>query len=271
MRWLSDQVPEIADIWSPSRAVLLERRLWLQVMRGQRQLAPHLKMTAVDLDVYQQVLFSVDLDSIRARELRTKHDLKARLEEFNDLASKQACRELQLAHLGMTSADVVENVSLMQIRQSLRVLADMRPSVGSRLDQLAARLPFRGIKGAVGTMQDQADLLGSLDRARELDRRVAAAFHFSNLMNSVPQTYYRSLDLEVASTVYNFVLGLPAHWARPVVAGYQAMVADYAGSTWNEGDVSTSSVRRVALPGLFVAAAAVVKQVDPPPFLAEVW
>lgn len=269
MRWLADQVPEIADIWSPSRAVILERRLWMQVMRNQRQLAPHLKMTAVDLDVYQQVLFSVDLDSIRARELRTKHDLKARLEEFNDLASKQKGRELQLAHLGMTSADVVENVSLMQIRQSLRELAAMTGP--GRLEQLAARLPFRGIKGAVGTMQDQADLLGSLDRARELDRRVAAAFQFSNLMNSVPQTYYRSLDLEVAATVYTFVLDRPPHWARHVVAGYQTMVADYAGETWNEGDVSTSSVRRVALPGLFVAAAAVIKQIDPPPFLAEVW
>jgi adenylosuccinate lyase len=39
-----------------------------------------------------------------------------------------------------------------------------------------------------------------------------------------------------------------------VLRGYASMVAELAGAQWNEGDVSCSVVRRVALPGAFFAA-----------------
>ena len=39
-----------------------------------------------------------------------------------------------------------------------------------------------------------------------------------------------------------------------VLRGYQSMVAELAGGQWNEGDVSCSVVRRVALPDAFFAA-----------------
>src|SRR5690606_1212589 len=38
-----------------------------------------------------------------------------------------------------------------------------------------------------------------------------------------------------------------------VVRGYPSMVSELAGDQWNEGDVSCSVVRRVALPGAFLA------------------
>src|ERR1043166_9193981 len=38
-----------------------------------------------------------------------------------------------------------------------------------------------------------------------------------------------------------------------VVRGYLSMVSELAGDQWNEGDVSCSVVRRVALPGAFLA------------------
>jgi adenylosuccinate lyase len=38
-----------------------------------------------------------------------------------------------------------------------------------------------------------------------------------------------------------------------VVRGYLSMVSELAGDQWNEGDVSDSVVRRVALPGAFLA------------------
>jgi adenylosuccinate lyase len=38
-----------------------------------------------------------------------------------------------------------------------------------------------------------------------------------------------------------------------VLRGFQAMASDLAGGQWNEGDVSDSVVRRVALPGAFFA------------------
>ena len=39
-----------------------------------------------------------------------------------------------------------------------------------------------------------------------------------------------------------------------VVRGYLSMVGELAGDQWNEGDVSCSVVRRVALPDAFFAA-----------------
>jgi adenylosuccinate lyase len=39
-----------------------------------------------------------------------------------------------------------------------------------------------------------------------------------------------------------------------VLRGFQAMTSELAGGQWNEGDVSDSVVRRVALPGAFFAA-----------------
>ena len=66
---------------------------------------------------------TVDLDSIAARERRTRHDVKARIEEFDDLAGHQH------VHKGMTSRDLTENVEQLQIRDSLRLVADKTVAV----------------------------------------------------------------------------------------------------------------------------------------------
>ena len=62
---------------------------------------------------YERVLDQVDLDSIAAQERVTRHDVKARIEEFNALASHEH------VHKGMTSRDLTENVERLQIRRSL--------------------------------------------------------------------------------------------------------------------------------------------------------
>src|SRR5438067_2265536 len=71
-----------------------------------------------------------------------------------------------------------------------------------RIEALLARYPLRGMKGPVGTSQDQLDLLGG-DSAKldELERRVAAELGFSRVMTSVGQVYPRSLDLDVVAAL----------------------------------------------------------------------
>jgi adenylosuccinate lyase len=176
-----------------------------------------------------------------------------------------------------------------------------------RLENLLARYPLRGIKGPVGTAQDQLDLLsdaggtggsgGSGDAASalaELEHRVAQHLGFERVLTSVGQVYPRSLDFDVVSTLVQVVAG-PSNLAttvrlmagnelvtegfRPgqvgssamphkmntrscervnglavVLRGHLSMVGELAGDQWNEGDVSCSVVRRVALPGAFYAA-----------------
>ena len=70
------------------------------------------------VEAYEDVVDKVDLDSIAARERVTRHDVKARIEEFCALAGHEHI------HKGMTSRDLTENVEQLQVRQSLELLRD---------------------------------------------------------------------------------------------------------------------------------------------------
>ena len=191
---------------------MLERRLWIAVLRAQRELGVEVPDGVVE--AYESVVDQVDLASIAARERVTRHDVKARIEEFNALAGHEHI------HKGMTSRDLTENVEQLQIRDSLRLVRDRVVATLARLARLAAehsaltitgrshnvaaqattlgkrfasaadellvayeriedllaRYPLRGIKGPVGTAQDQLDLLdGDAERLAALERAVAGA------------------------------------------------------------------------------------------------
>ena len=229
---------ELVAIWSPEEKVRAERRLWLAVLRAQRDLGVPVPDGAVE--DYQRVLDRVDLASIAQRELRTRHDVKARIEEFSALAGRQHI------HQAMTSRDLTENVEQLQVRDSLRLVRDRSVAVLARLARLAVEhtgtvlvgrthnvpaqpttlgkpfasaaeelllayerltdllsgYPLRGIKGPVGTAADQLDLLGGDEAGlAELERRVAGHLGFDRVLGSVGQVYPRSLDLAVVSTL----------------------------------------------------------------------
>jgi adenylosuccinate lyase len=321
---------ELVALWSPEEKIRMERRLWLAVLTAQRDLGVAVPDGAVE--AYESVVDDVDLDSIAARERVTRHDVKARIEEFSALAG------FEQIHKGMTSRDLTENVEQLQIRASLRLIRDrvvatlarlteraieysdlvvtgrthnvaaQATTLGKRfasaaeelliafdrLDDLIARYPLRGIKGPVGTAADQLDLLdGDPDRLAELERRVAAHLGFDRVLTSVGQVYPRSLDFDVVSALAQVVAapsslattirlmvgqelvtegfkpGQVGSSAMPhkmntrsservnglavIVRGYLSMVGELAGDQWNEGDVSCSVVRRVALPDAFFA------------------
>jgi len=324
---------ELAQLWSPEHKVVLERELWLAVLKAQAELGVSFGGAdpgAVVAD-YERVINQVDLASIAARERVTLHDVKARIEEFNALAGHE------LVHTGMTSRDLTENVEQLQVRRSLEhlrgrfaavlarlarlavehtdlVLAGRSHNVAAqattlgkrfattadellvafaRLDELIARYPLRGIKGPVGTAQDMLDLLGDPASVRRLEHAVAEHLGFEQVMTSVGQVYPRSLDFDVLSCLVQlaaapsslaktirlmagqelvtegFLPGQVGSSAMPhkmntrsseringfavLLRGYLSMVGELAGDQWNEGDVSCSVVRRVALPDAFFA------------------
>ncbi|WUH95341.1 adenylosuccinate lyase [Streptomyces sp. NBC_00433] len=321
---------ELAALWSPEQKVVLERRLWLAVLRAQKDLGIDVPEQAVA--DYERVLEEVDLASIAEREKVTRHDVKARIEEFNALAGHEQI------HKGMTSRDLTENVEQLQIRLSLDHVRDRTVAVLARLGQLAGqyaelvmagrshnvaaqattlgkrfataadellvayervedllgRYPLRGIKGPVGTAQDMLDLLGGdSDKLAELEQRIAAHLGFSRAFTSVGQVYPRSLDYDVVTALVQlaaapsslaktirlmaghelvtegFKPGQVGSSAMPhkmntrscervnglmvILRGYASMTGELAGDQWNEGDVSCSVVRRVALPDAFFA------------------
>src|SRR5271156_7039062 len=117
-------------IWSPEAKVVAERRLWLAVLRAQAELGVEVPEAAIA--DYERVLDDVDSASIAARERVLRHDVKARIEEFNALAGHEQ------VHKGMTSRDLTENVEQLQIRLSLAHVHSHGIAVAARLAERAA-------------------------------------------------------------------------------------------------------------------------------------
>ena len=257
---------EMVAIWSPQAKIIAERRLWLAVLRAQQEFGVDVPDQAVA--GYERVLEQVDLDSIAARERVTRHDVKARIEEFNALAGHEH------VHKGMTSRDLTENVEQLQIRRSLELVHAHGVAVAARLAERAAtyrdvvmagrshnvaaqattlgkrfasaaqetlialtrirelldRYPLRGIKGPMGTAQDMLDLLdGDTGRLAELERRIAEFLGFSAVLTSVGQVYPRSLDHDVVSALVQLGAG-PSSFAHTVrlMAGHELVTEGFA-------------------------------------------
>jgi adenylosuccinate lyase len=250
---------EMAAIWSPEAKVRLERELWLAVLEAQRSLG--LEVPDGALDAYRSVLDRVDLASIRDRERVTRHDVKARIEEFNALAGFEA------VHVGLTSRDLTENVEQLQVFRSLQLVRDRTVAVlarlaeraslyrdvvvaarthnvaaqpttlgkrfanigeellvaHERLEDLVGRYPLRGLKGPVGT---QADLLSLFDgdaaAVDELEERLAGHLGLPRRLGAVGQVYPRSLDFDVVTALAQLA-SAPANLAIAIrlMAGHE--------------------------------------------------
>src|SRR5437899_1021206 len=120
----------LVELWSPKQKIVLERRFWLAVLRAQRDLGVDVPDGVIE--AYQSVIDRVDLDSIAARERVTRHDVKARIEEFAALAGHEHI------HKGMTSRDLTENVEQLQVRSSLELIRLRVVAALGRLASLAA-------------------------------------------------------------------------------------------------------------------------------------
>lgn len=246
MEWLSTQADHYTrEIWRAEQGCQVERRIWLAVMRAQ---VPYGLVHEVDVEAAEEVVRQrrVNLKRINERERVTRHDLKARLEEFAYL-----CRH-ERAHLGLTSADLVENVTLWRMRQTALLLG---------FDEVARQVRLRGIKGAMGTQQDMIDLVGEEGAARVESAVVdELSWDPDMVMRSIGQVGYRSADLLWATGMIQCASrsSLAPEW-WPVLRGFLNMITQYDGDQWNEGDVSSSVVRRVALPGIALAVSAGLK------------
>lgn len=166
----------------------------------------------------------------------------------------------------------------------------LKGAVGTQLDQLTL-------------------LGGDARKVARLERRVLAHLGFKRALFAVGQVYPRSLDFEVVSALHQigaaaasfattlrlmagqglltegFQKGQVGSSAMPhkvnarncericgfstILSGYVTMTAALAGHQWNEGDVSCSVVRRVALPdacfaldGLLETLLTVLSQLD---------
>ena len=144
--------PERTQIWSAENKIVLERQLWIAVLEGQKDLG--LEVETAALDAYRSVMHNVDLDSIQRRERVTLHDVKARIEEFSELAGYEHI------HKGLTSRDLTENVEQLQIKQSMQLVRDRLVTAIVRLAELAVQYQEVSITGRSHNVPAQLTTLG---------------------------------------------------------------------------------------------------------------
>ncbi len=322
---------EMKEIWSQTGRIVLERELWIAVLKAQKELG--IEIEDGSIKAYEKVLHNVNLESINDREKINHHDVKSRIDEFCDLAG------FEQIHKGMTSRDLTENVEQLQIISALKLIrkkaiaslkimseraiewkdlvitarthnvAAQPTTLGKRLamfgqeilcalgplNYIIENFAVKGIKGAVGTSLDLITLFnGDSDKILQFEEKIAEHLGISQSLNAVGQVYPRSLDFQAASAIFSlssgassfaktlrimagnetasegFSKGQVGSSAMPhkmnsrsceringfaiILNGYLNMLAGLSGDQWNEGDVSCSVVRRVALPGTFYAA-----------------
>jgi adenylosuccinate lyase len=322
--------PAMKETWSATGRILLERDFWIAVMKAQKDLGVAIPAEAIK--DYERVRGDVNVERIKERERVTLHDVKSRIEEFSDLAKRQfihlgltsrdltenveqlqVARSLQLVQFKVAAAllalakraaqhrDVMitgrtHNVPAQPTTfgKRLAMFGQELSIAAARLDDLVARYPVRGLKGAVGTQLDQLTLLGGdASKVDQLEGRILKHLGFKQSLAAVGQVYPRSLDFDVVSALHQagaaaascaltlrlmagtglltegFQEGQVGSSAMPhkvnarncervcgfstILSGYVTMTANLAGHQWNEGDVSCSVVRRVALPDAFFA------------------
>lgn len=254
------------SIWSAEGRILLEREFWIAVMKAQRDLGLDIPQEAID--AYEAARDSVDAASIMARERITRHDVKARIEEFNDLAGHQHI------HKGMTSRDLTENVEQLQVFRSLLLVRDKAvatlarmarhaeawdhiiltarthnvaaqpTTLGKRvamfgeeilagleaLEALIASYRVRGLKGAVGTQMDPLSLFeGDAGKVADLENRVVAHLGMPALWTNVGQVYPRSLDFRVVAAFTDLASG-PSSFCKTLrlMAGHETASEGFA-------------------------------------------
>ena len=240
-RYASDAMKAI---WSAEGRIVLEREFWIAVMKAQKDLGLDIPQEAID--AYERVKGQVNIDSINARERITRHDVKARIEEFCDLAGYQHI------HKGMTSRDLTENVEQLQIRRSMDIImnkavaacvrmakharqwrdvvfaarthnvAAQATTMGKRVAMFGEELVHwahawasameryrvRGLKGAVGTQLDQLSLFGkNAATVQELEQRICRHLGIEAKWINVGQVYPRSLDFEIISGLVGLSAG----------------------------------------------------------------
>src|SRR4051794_8322019 len=142
----------MVELWSAEHKIVLERRLWLAVLRAQADLGGELPGGGVD--AYEAVVGQVDLESIAARGPVTRHDVKARIEEFSALAGHEHI------HKGMTSRDLTENVEQLQVRDALVLVRGRMLATLARLGELAAEHAATVMTGRSHNVPAQATTLG---------------------------------------------------------------------------------------------------------------
>jgi adenylosuccinate lyase len=224
---------EMVAVFSPRRAALLWRDLWIALAEAQAKLGVEIPGEAIR--AMREGRDEVDLDRVAELERELRHDVMAHVHHFGEVAPEARGH----IHLGATSAFVTDNADLLRHRHALGIvrrrilgavsaLADfarehaelptlgythLQPAqpttVGKRaclwlqdllsdlreVETVLERLRLRGARGTTGTEASFLRLLdGDHDRVDRLNQLLADRLDFPGVYDVVGQTYPRKVD-----------------------------------------------------------------------------
>jgi len=231
----------MSRLFSARYKIVLFRKLWIALAKGQRQLG----LPISEKQIVQMVaeVENIDFDATEKYEKKFRHDVMAHIHAFGDV-----CPEAKgIIHLGATSSYVTDNADLIQLKEGMALLFGKLLYVLERLAELAAKyandpclsythfqpaqpttigkriclwlqdflldakewsrleIPFLGAKGATGT---QASFLALFDgdhkKVLELEKKTAAEFGFISILPIAGQTYTRKIDIQIANALESF-------------------------------------------------------------------
>lgn len=232
---------EMRRLFSPAARIALWRRMWLELMRAERDLG-----VAVPAEALAQLEARLEPSAgelARADELEreTRHDVMAHVRTVAEIAPAAG----PWLHLGATSAFVTDNADLVTLRAAadlvlaegaavVAALAEFSrrtrslPCLGhthfqpaqpttvgkraclwladlladlERLEFERGRLLLRGAKGTTGTQASFLQLLGDDAKVRELDTRIALALGFPGCYPITGQTAPRKPEFYLLASL----------------------------------------------------------------------
>jgi len=228
--------PEMLRLFSPNVKFRTWRKLWIALAEAEKELG--LDITAEQIKELRRHQDDINYDVAEKREAEVRHDVMAHVHAFGvqcpaarpiihlgatscyvtdntDLIIMREAMRLLCNRL----AGVIDRLADFAMRyKDLPCLGftHFQPAqpttVGKRaclwlqdfvldleeLEHRIKRLPFRGVKGTVGTQASFLELFkGDADKVEKLDRLVCEKMGFANKLDITGQTYTRKIDWQV--------------------------------------------------------------------------
>lgn len=229
--------PLLSPIWSTHHKIFTMRQLWISLAKHQKDLGVEsISEDGIQQMIQQQS--NIDLAKIQEYENQLKHDIMAHIHAYGDLcplakkfihlgATSNFINDNTDMILIHQSLPILYNLSIQLFYQLKKKSidygsfptiaythlqrgqlisygkrfamwnADLRMDI-EKMREMMRRLPFRGMKGTVGSEDTLLRLMkGDHEKCHQLNERLAQEFGFENLLVICGQTYSRKWDLEI--------------------------------------------------------------------------
>ena len=235
------QAPLLSPIWSPFHKITIMRKLWISLAKHQYDLGIT-SITPDGIQQMEENITNIDFAKIEEYETQLKHDIMAHIHAFGDICplAKSFIHLGVTSNFINDNADSIllqHSLSiLLSLSKSLFIVLKEKSieyeeiptiaythlqrgqltTVGKRftlwnadvyqdilaIERCMKNVPFRGIKGTVGTEDTIFKLMkGDHEKCKELNMRLAKEYGFEKALLITGQTYSRKYDVEIVHTL----------------------------------------------------------------------